>query len=175
MLDPGQWVLLAGIILTFILPIYLGSRQRKWELENRKLDREDRERLAEKEAHERKEVATQLKITTISEAEEVARKVLAAANLLLRATEATAIQAAIDRAEIAQAIEENKDISREAASEARTAAKEANHVNEKLKELGIDRNALEREKQESQQAMGEVVLDTHAKVTEIHEEVTDNK
>ena len=144
---------LVTTVATFAFQIYRENRNRRW-------DKEDRD-----------ETAKALAATAIKEAERVAERVVseahAVAEKVLKEAKMVATQANTERAKLAEMIKENTEISTQA-------FKEANTVNHKIESLGLEHNALQKEKQESAthtEAISEVVLDTQEKVKEIHEEV----
>jgi hypothetical protein len=89
--------------------------------------------------------------------------------------ERVAEEAAQARAKIVEAIEETKEISREAAKEAKEAAREANHMNRKIESVGIEHNALQREKQivaDKAEKIAQISTETLERVKVIQDEVT---
>lgn len=153
MSETTQWITLITVVLGFLFQYVTQARQRRW-------DKEDRE-----------EAAKELAKTAVDEANRVAERVVAEAHSVaervLKEAKSVATQANTERAKLAEMIKENTDISTQA-------FKEANTINHKIQSLGIEHNALQREKQESAtnaEAISEVVLDTQEKVKEIHEEV----
>jgi hypothetical protein len=193
MLDPGQWVILAGLvasILTTILTFHFQAkresrkhqqdlereeRNRKWDLEDRQYraeeERKDRERIAARELHESKEIAAQVIIEQANIAQLVEERLTIEAKGVLASLIAENQKAELAREKLAEMIEANTEISTQA-------FKEANNINRKIESLGLEQNALERERQDGSdmsQVVEDAVLDTHRKVVEIHEEVTDTE
>lgn len=186
-MEPGQWVVITGLLLTFLTTVLTSlfnahrdnkkyqqtlereERNRRWDLEDRQHraeeDRKDRERIAARELHESKEIASQVIIQQANVAQKVEERLTREAKIVLDSLVLENEKAELARQQLAEMIEANTRISTQA-------FEEANTVNKKIEKLGLEHNALQRDKAESQEAMGEVVQATHEKVIEIHEEVT---
>lgn len=116
------WVQLIGfltLIVGGLLQYFNAQRQHQWDVEDR--------------AMTARELATKVQM----EADKIAHKVEVQANV----ANAAATIANTARTELAAALKENTDVSTQA-------FKEANHINNKLAQLGLDHNALQQERQD---------------------------
>lgn len=174
---PGtaQWIIIAGIIAGFISLLIIQQRNRRWDLADRReiaaKEKQEREETAEKLAAKATAEAERVSGTMIAEARLVADRVVAEANrvaeMLVKEAAQVAAKAAADRAKLAKAIEVNTEISTKA-------FKEANTINHKIESLGLEHNALQREKREGQEVISEVVHDVQDRVVRIEEKVVDS-
>jgi hypothetical protein len=95
MAEPGQWIIVATLIITSVVQYLREKRNRRW-------DKEDREEQADKVAEK-----------VVAEAHLVAK-------LVIEEAKAVAVQANMERSKIVEAIQENTEISTKAFEEANT-------------------------------------------------------
>ena len=140
MSETATWFTLATVILGFLFQMIREQRNRRWDLE-------DRKDMALQEKLEREKVADRLMTVALTEARRVAdlviqkaAEVAATAKLEAAAVASVATAAA---AKLASDLQANTQISTQA-------FKEANSVNLKIQALGLEHNALQRERQEAQ-------------------------